>query len=211
MKKKILLPLVIILSTIFFVTNFGLAADPPKEILIGANTPVTGMFAGFGQGVWGIQEAVNDLNKMGGVFVKEYGKKIPMKLIVVDNESDPGKSATLAEELILRYKVHFLAPPNQPLTLNIPQANTADKYKIPRVTGGCPMEPWLGLRRDVNPPWQYSWTYGFSIVTPGPKGSYWLWFFHCHSWSKRELLGQAWLYHHGYLGRDVEQVRVQNQ
>jgi ABC-type branched-subunit amino acid transport system substrate-binding protein len=173
MKKKSLIPMVIILSTIFFMTNFGLATDPPKEILIGANTPVTGMFAGFGQGVWGIQAAVDDLNKMGGVYVKEYGKKIPMKLIVVDNESDPGKSATLAEELILRYKVNFLAPPNQPLTLNIPQANTADKYKIPRVTGGCPMEPWLGLRRDVNPPWQYSWTYGFSIVTKGPKGSYW--------------------------------------
>ena len=104
MKKKILFPMVIILSVILFMTNLGSAADAPKEILIGCNTPVTGMFAGFGQGVWGVQAAVDDLNNLGGVYVKEYGKKIPMKLVVVDNESDPGKSATLAEELILRHQ-----------------------------------------------------------------------------------------------------------
>ncbi|MGD8982670.1 MAG: ABC transporter substrate-binding protein [Desulfobacteraceae bacterium] len=175
MKKYFWFPLGIIMVAILFGITPGFAgAEAPKEIRVGCNSPLTGMFAGFGEGgAWGVKAAVEDINKLGGVYVKEYGKKIPVKLIIVDNESDPGKSGTLAEDLILRHKVHFSAPPNQPLTLDIAQANLADKYKIPRVTGGCPMEPWLSLRRDVKPPWQYSWTYGFSIATPAPKGAYW--------------------------------------
>ena len=62
--------MVIILSTIFFIANLGFAADPPKEILIGCNTPVTGMFAGFGQGSWGVKAAVDYLNKLGVLYVK---------------------------------------------------------------------------------------------------------------------------------------------
>jgi ABC-type branched-subunit amino acid transport system substrate-binding protein len=175
MKKHIYLYLGIILATVFFTINMSFASsEAPEEIRVGCNSPLTGMFAGFGEGgAWGVKAAVEDLNKLGGIYVKEYGKKIPVKLIVVDNESDPGKSATLAEELILRHKVHFSAPPNQPLTLNIAQADLADKYKVPRVTGGCPMEPWLSLRKDAKPPWEYSWTYGFSIATSAPKGAYW--------------------------------------
>jgi ABC-type branched-subunit amino acid transport system substrate-binding protein len=160
--------------SVFFFAGVGMAAEAPTEIRFGCNTPLTGMFAGFGTGgAYGVQAAVDDVNKLGGIYVKEYDKKLPVKLIVVDNESDPGKSAMLSEELILRHKVHFMAPPNQPLTLNIPQADLADKYKIPRFTGGCPMEPWIGLRRDSKTPWQYSWTYGFSIATKAPKGAYW--------------------------------------
>ncbi len=150
------------------------SGSAPTEIKIGVNAPLTGMFAGFGEGgVFGEQAAVDDLNKQGGIMVKEFGKKLPVRLVIRDNESDANKSGSLEEDLILREKVHFTSPPNQPLPLVIAQANLADRYKIPRVSGGNPMEGWLELRNQASPKWEYSWTYGFAIVSPPAKGSYW--------------------------------------
>ena len=175
MKKLLfLLPVVFLVGALIFGGCAPKAPSGAQEIRIGCNTPMTGPFAGFGEGnTYGVQAAVDDVNKLGGVYVKDLGKKLPIKLIVVDNESSAEKSATLEEDLIVNRKVNFQAPPNQPLPTQIPQALIADKYKIPRVSGGCPMEPWLGVRNSATPPFQYSWTYAFSIATPGPKGSYW--------------------------------------
>src|SRR5208337_4088193 len=101
---------------LFLGAKVSAAADAPKEILIGVNAPLTGMHAGFGEGnVYGEKAAAQDINKQGGIFIKEYGRKIPLRLIVVDNQSDPGKAGSLEEDLILKQKVDFLAPPNQPI------------------------------------------------------------------------------------------------
>jgi ABC-type branched-subunit amino acid transport system substrate-binding protein len=155
-------------------TGCSKSSKAPQEILIGANAPLSGTFAVFGQGgIFGLQVAVEDINKQGGVYVKEFDKKIPLKLVVRDNESDPLKSQALEEELLLKDKVNFTTPPNQALPLQFPQALLADRYKIPRISGGMPLEPWLAARKEASPPWQYSWTYGFSIATPGPPGSGW--------------------------------------
>ena len=70
----------------------------PAEIRVGVVQAQTGMFAAFGQGdVFGIKAAVDDINKEGGV--KVGNTKIPIKLTVVDNESDPNKAGSLGENL----------------------------------------------------------------------------------------------------------------
>ena len=49
----------------------------PEFIVIGTSAPLTGMFAGFGQGcTFGAQAAVDDINAAGGIFVKEYNRKM---------------------------------------------------------------------------------------------------------------------------------------
>lgn len=144
-----------------------------QEIRVGVNAALTGMFSGMGQGgSFGMKAAVEDINKQGGVNVKEAGRKLPVTLMVRDNESDPAKSGTLEEELILRDKVNFNLIHPAPAPMVIPSANLADRYKIPLISGG-PMEPWLGVRQETQPTWKYSWLSGFSIVTPGPAGSFW--------------------------------------
>ncbi|MCL6477873.1 MAG: ABC transporter substrate-binding protein [Peptococcaceae bacterium] len=144
----------------------------PKEILIGINAPLTGIHAGFGEGnVYGEKAAVDDINALGGVYVKEYDRRIPVKAIVLDNESDPGKSMTLEENLITQYKVHVLAPPNQPIDLAIPQAIVAERYGVPRVSGGTPNEPWQAARKEAKPTWEHTFTYTLSIAEPAPAGS----------------------------------------
>jgi branched-chain amino acid transport system substrate-binding protein len=173
-KRHVLIVSTLALAAVFILVGCAKQEKGPQEILVGVNAPLTGMFAGFGQGgVYGVKAAADDLNKLGGIYVKKYDRKLPIKIIVRDNESDATKSQTLEEELILRDKVHFNSPPNQPLPLVFPQATLADRHKIPRISGGTPMEPWLATRRQATPPWEYSWNYGFSIATPGPAGSYW--------------------------------------
>ncbi len=163
---------IVVAACFFFPLNAVFAADAPKEILIGVNAPLTGMHAGFGEGnVYGEKAAVQDINKQGGIMVKEYGRKIPVRLIVVDNQSDPRKAGSLEEELILKHKVDFLCPPNQPIPLAIPEAIAAERFKKVRVSGGTPEEPWLAVRNDSSPKWDHSWTYTLAIASPAPKGS----------------------------------------
>jgi len=114
-----------------------------------------------------MEAAVEDINKAGGVFVKEYGCKLPIELIIANCESNPVKVGTLAEDMAVRDKVHAFAGPIIPPPINAPMAIVAERYKIP-FTAGNPMEPWLGMRNAIEPPWQYSWLTGFRIATPVP-------------------------------------------
>jgi branched-chain amino acid transport system substrate-binding protein len=147
------------------------AAEAPENILIGTSAPLTGMFAGFGQGcVFGAQAAVDDINAQGGIYVKEYDKKIPVKYITVDNASDPQKSGTLAEDLILREGVHMLYSVDSSPSIHIPIAEVAEKHGIPHIVGGGPLEPWFGARSETESKWSYTWFPGFGIATPPPEG-----------------------------------------
>jgi branched-chain amino acid transport system substrate-binding protein len=147
--------------------------EVPKEIRIGSVSSITGMFAGFGEGgSWGLTQAFKDVNKLGGIYVKKYGKRIPVKHILLDCESDPVKAGTLAEDLILREKVHFLVNSQEPITVQIQKNNLCDKYKIPNVAGTGPLEPYLGVREGKLPPWQYTWCWSFGIALEPPKGDF---------------------------------------
>jgi branched-chain amino acid transport system substrate-binding protein len=173
MKKLNLISLSILLVSVLIFSGNTQAQQVPKEILIGTPAPMTGMFAGFGEGCgFGMKAAVEDINKQGGVSLKKYGKKLPVKLIVRDVESDPMKTATLAEDLCVRDKVNALLSPDEPVTIHGPVATVADKYKVPHVIGGGPFEPWNGMRMEVKPPWEYTWLLGFRIVMPYPKGDF---------------------------------------
>lgn len=147
------------------------AAAGPEYILIGSSAPLVGMFAGFGQGgTWGAQAAVDDINAQGGIYVKEFDRKIPVKLIIADSESDPAKAGPLAEDLILRDKVVLLFSPDMSPAMHIPTAEVAEKYGIPHIIGGGPLEPWLAARNATETKWQYTWFPGFGIATPPPEG-----------------------------------------
>ena len=63
-------------------------------ILIGHPNPSTGPIAGFGEASpWADNRAVDAINKQGGIYIKEYGKKLPVKVKIVDTESNPTKAA----------------------------------------------------------------------------------------------------------------------
>lgn len=149
------------------------AKQVPKEILIGDTVSYTGPYAVFG-GIssFGTEAAVEDINKQGGIYVKEYDAKIPVRWITRDCESDPNKVAPLTEDLILNDKVNFLGGHFEVPTLRQGTAMVAEKYGIPAVFGVGTYEAWIGMRDAAATPWNHSWAFGFSIGTPAQAGDF---------------------------------------
>ena len=92
------------------ITTAWSAAPAPDAIKIGCTLPLTGRFAANGIEVKdGYEIAVQHINEDGGILIKEYGKKIPVKLIMYDDESDPTKAAARYEKLFSEDKVISLS------------------------------------------------------------------------------------------------------
>jgi branched-chain amino acid transport system substrate-binding protein len=89
------------------VLTFG--ADAPTEIKIGTLYASSGAFAAISMPVnYGLKLWVDQKNAEGGVMVKPYKKKIPIKLIAYDDQSSTATAATLYNQLITRDKVDLL-------------------------------------------------------------------------------------------------------
>ena len=106
------------------------AASAPKEIVVGAINSLTGMNAMTGaEQKWAYEQSVADINEKGGVFVKEYNKKLPIKLIFADDKSmDDGGSAAM-ERLIKMDKID-LALSSNVTRINLGAAVVCEKYKV---------------------------------------------------------------------------------
>ena len=50
-------------------------------------------------------------NAVGGIYVKEYGKRLTVDLKIYDDKSDIGTMTRLLEKLIIQEKVDFILPP----------------------------------------------------------------------------------------------------
>jgi ABC-type branched-subunit amino acid transport system substrate-binding protein len=163
MKKAIPLYLIIVLVVSLMICPAGFAA---KEIKIGVIQAQTGMYAGFGTGgAFGIKAAAEDINKLGGIDVG--GKKMRVKLVVVDNESDPNKAGTLAQSLVVQDRVNFILSGDEPPPMHPAVSMVCERYKVPYITSVGPFEPWAAMRNETDTKWQYTWATGlFAIATP---------------------------------------------
>jgi len=89
-------------------------ALPPKDkIVIGQAVSLSGPNAIIHlsgpdqtQQLW-----IDEVNAKGGIYVEEYGKRLPVERIQYDDKSDHGTLVKLIEKLILEDKVDFLLPP----------------------------------------------------------------------------------------------------
>ncbi len=89
------------------------AGKAPDKILFGNPIALSGLNAA---GAMMSQIRAYDLwketvNAEGGIYVKEYGKKIPVEIIRYDDKSDVGTAVKLTEKLLLQDKVNFILPP----------------------------------------------------------------------------------------------------
>lgn len=86
------------------------------------------------------QEAVilwsEEVNAKGGIYVKEYGKKIPVELKFYDDKSSPEEVVRIYERLITVDKVDVLFPPSQ-TPQNIATIGIAEKYRRPILAATC--------------------------------------------------------------------------
>ena len=115
MKNKVLLGLLVItVALVFFVGVARAKSPPPKDkIVIGQAIALSGP-AAPGVAISGgriYRMWVEEVNKEGGIYVKEYGKKLPVELKRYDDKSDIGTMTNLLEKLIVQDKVDFVFPP----------------------------------------------------------------------------------------------------
>jgi branched-chain amino acid transport system substrate-binding protein len=91
----------------------GAPSEPEKEsIVVGMSRPLSGPLAVIGDSAFKpvYETFVAEVNADGGIYVKEYDKKLPIELKVYDDTSDPGTMTRLTEKLIVEDKVDFLWP-----------------------------------------------------------------------------------------------------
>ncbi|MBW1861815.1 MAG: amino acid ABC transporter substrate-binding protein [Deltaproteobacteria bacterium] len=125
----------------------------PKEVRVGTSISKTGPMAAFGlYQEWGYTTVVKDINKAGGIYLSKYGKKLPVKLFLYDDQSMPNKSVQNTERLILKNEVHGLLSPATP-PMVIPAAVVADREGIPMSAALCPIRAFLGARDQ----WTWVW------------------------------------------------------
>src|SRR5947199_412882 len=85
------------------------AADAPGEIKLGTLYASSGRYASISMPVhYGLKLWIEQKNAEGGVFVKAFDKKIPLKLVAYDDQSNTATAATLYNQLITQDKVDIL-------------------------------------------------------------------------------------------------------
>jgi branched-chain amino acid transport system substrate-binding protein len=104
-----------------------------KEIVFGYSAPITGAMSHIGEKTQkGYTLWAEIVNEQGGIYVKEYGRKLPVKLLRYDDKSDPTTAAKLYEKLITQDKVDLVLSPYGS-SIGFPVSGICQKYRMPMV------------------------------------------------------------------------------
>src|SRR6516164_3832125 len=141
----------------FLLASIGAAqaADAPAEIKLGTLYASSGRYASISMPVhYGLKLWVDQKNAEGGIFVKAFDKKIPLKLVAYDDQSNTATAATLYNQLITQDKVDILiADSGSVLTsVAVPIARDQKKLLIDQTGTGAafftPDNPYIVLMAD---------------------------------------------------------------
>ncbi|MGD0916457.1 MAG: ABC transporter substrate-binding protein [Thermodesulfobacteriota bacterium] len=128
------------------------------HILIGRPLPLTGPVSAFTTITpWLDNKAIADMNKDGGIYIKEAGKKLPVRVKTVDTESDPTKAGDIASKLVLNDNIDIMYVSATPATVS-PVAAVCERFKIPCVSTMMPVEMFL-----LGGPFTWAFDASFSV------------------------------------------------
>ena len=113
------------------------------HILVGRPLPITGDVSAFtAASPWLDNKAIAEINKDGGIYIKEAGKKLPVRVKIVDTESNPTKAGDIGSKLILEDNVDIMYVSCTPATVS-PVAAACESFKVPCVSTMMPVEMFL--------------------------------------------------------------------
>jgi branched-chain amino acid transport system substrate-binding protein len=114
MKSNVLRGSFVVMVVVALLAGFCVTDVLAKDkIVIGASRSLSGANAFFEENAFGplYKMWVKKKNAEGGLYVKEYGKKLPIEMLVYDDKSDMGTMTRLLDKLILQDKVDLIFPP----------------------------------------------------------------------------------------------------
>ena len=148
MKKTLALILALVLAFSLLTACGAPSGNQDKKpadkdcILVGRVVPLTGPIAAFGAGTPYIEEeAVKAINEAGGIYIEEYGKKLPIKFVIADSEGSATKASEAATKLILEDKIDIMIVSHTADTV-LPVAAVCERHQIPCISVDCPADMW---------------------------------------------------------------------
>ena len=133
----------------------AVAQTAPKEITIGDLYSSTGRFASISMPVHdGLKLWIDQTNAGGGAYVKAYDKKIPLRLVAYDDQSNTATAATLTNQLITQDKVNVLVADSGSVlaSVSVPVAREHKMFLIDPTGTGAPLfsknNPYIALVAD---------------------------------------------------------------
>ena len=135
---------------------FRPAIAVPETVKIGLVGPRTGPLALFyGEMAWAIEHAKKATNNS----ITINGTKHPLEIVAKDSQSNPNRASEVAQELILKDKVHVVTTFATPETVN-PVADQCELNGMPCVSNDDPLESFF-FGRKGDPKKGFEWTYNF--------------------------------------------------
>ena len=130
--SKIFIPLflcVVLVLSMVAVAGCGNSKADKTEIVIGQVRSLEGVHAFYEANAFGpIRNMwVEKVNAEGGIYVKEYGKKLPVRMLIYNDSSDMDTMTQLYEKLMTEDKVDFIFGPNS-TAFNFAAAGIADAH-----------------------------------------------------------------------------------
>jgi len=120
----------------------------PKEVKVGVIASLTGPASNVGKNMWqSAQVAADEINAKGGISFKD-GSKVPLKLIVGDDESTQQGGQKAATQLITGDKVDILVGGSSSAVTSAYEQTVAE-YKIPFIVTGA-SSPIITHRTDID-------------------------------------------------------------
>ena len=125
--------LFLIFGLLFISLCFISGAVAKDKIQIGFSMSLTGIYAPAAEGeMQAYQLWLEDTNKKGGIFVKEFNKRLPVEFVYYDDASSTDTTVKVHEKLITSDKVDLLLGPYG-TTNAFAVVPIAEKYKTPIV------------------------------------------------------------------------------
>ena len=151
MKNRVPILIVCFIAAACFICLPLQQALAKDSITFGFSMALTGRYAPNAAGQMEAYQLWEDIvNKKGGLYIKKYGKKLPIKLVFYDDKSSAETSVRIYEKLLTGDKVDLLLSPCT-TTIHFAIAPLAAKYKVP-IVGSTAAS--MKLRKIKNP---YFW------------------------------------------------------
>ena len=151
MKYKVLFIVVLLIGIALIAgcTQPASTQTQPTAVKIGVIASLTGPASNVGTNMWqSAQVAANEINANGGVLLKGSTTKVPIKLIVGDDESTQAGGQKAATKLITDDKVDILVG-GYSSAVTSAYEQTVGEYKVPFVVTGA-SSPIITHRTDLD-------------------------------------------------------------
>jgi branched-chain amino acid transport system substrate-binding protein len=127
-------------------------ADSGGAIVVGTTLSLTGSLGALGRALEaGYQQEIANVNAAGGIVIGGTREKV--KLVVLDNGSNPSAAAAQAADLVRTDHAVALLGSATPLIV-MPTALIAEQLRVPLVTSQMPVEAFASGDKTG---WTYSW------------------------------------------------------